>query len=266
MTIEVGAGGRSGWLRLPAQLTPMVGSQGAPAGLSVGVLALATDRVGVRDFERFLAPVEDIAVFVSRVPVSTLITPDTLGDMREHLTQATALLVPGSHLDAVVFSCTSGTVAVGVKQVSAAIERIRPGLPVHTPMEAGVKALRAVGARRIALLTPYLEPAADLVAGFFEAAGVHVASRATFALDGDPDMNRVSPQCLFEAGVACLAATPDADALFISCTGLFTSPVVERIEAAAGRPVVTSNQALAWDVLRTGGNASKLEGRGRLFR
>lgn len=41
--------------------------------------------------------------------------------------------------------------------------------------------------------------------------------------------------------------------------------VVEAIEVATGKPVVTSNQALAWDVLRGSGNASKLQGRGRLF-
>lgn len=249
------------WSRLPARFT----AEG-PSGLSVGMLALATDRVGVADFERFLAPVEGLSVFTSRVPIADVVTPASLATMRDHLAAAAALLVPGSGLDAVAFSCTSGTVAIGVETVRAAVASVRPGVPVHTPIEAGVRALGALGVRRIALLTPYLEAAGDLIAGFFEAHGVQISSRTTFALDGDRAMNRVSPDCLVDVGHRCLAETADAEALFISCTGLATAGVVEAIEAATGLPVVTSNQALAWDVLRGSGDASPLPGRGRLFR
>lgn len=249
------------WSRLPAEF-----SADGEAGLSVGMIALATDRVGVRDFERFLAPVDGVRVFTSRVPIAEVVTPASLAAMREHLAEAAARLVPGSPLDALAFSCTSGTVAIGIDEVRAAVAGARPGVPVHTPIEAGAKALDALGTRRIALLAPYLEPAGDLIAGFFEGQGIEVLSRATFALDGDRQMNRVTTECLIEAGRQCLAATPEAQALFISCTGLATANVVEAIEAATDKPVVTSNQALAWDVLRGCGNASKLQGRGRLFR
>lgn len=248
------------WSRLPAEFA----AEGE-AGLSVGMIALATDRVGVGDFERFLAPVDGVSVFTSRVPIAEVVTPASLAAMRDHLTEATARLVPGSPLDAVAFSCTSGTVAIGVENVHAAVARARPGLPVHTPIEAGARALDVLGVRRIALLAPYLEAAGNLISGFFETASVDVLSRATFALDGDRQMNRVTPQCLIAAGQQCLADTPEAQALFISCTGLATADVVEAIEVATGKPVVTSNQALAWDVLRGSGNASKLQGRGRLF-
>ena len=249
------------WSRLPAPL-----ASEAPSGLSVGVIALATDRVGVSDFERFLAPVAEVEVFSSRVPIAEVVTPATLAAMRDHLSEAAARLVPGSPLDAIAFSCTSGTVAIGQDNVRAAIESARPGIAVHTPIEAGAKALAALGVRRIALLTPYLEATGDLIAGFFEAGGVDVLSRTTFALDGDRQMNRVTPRGLIAAGRQCLADTPEAEGLFISCTGLATANVVEAIEAETGLPVVTSNQALAWDVLRGSGNASTLQGRGRLFR
>lgn len=251
--------GPARWTRLTAHLS-------RDDGLSVGMLALAPDRVGVRDFERFLAPVADLTVFVSRVPIAELVTPASLAAMRDHLAEATARLVPGSTLDAIAFSCTSGTVAIGVDRVREAVARARPGVPVHTPIEAGAKALAAVGARRIALLAPYLEPAGDLIAGYFAGEGIEVLSQATFALDGDRQMNRVAPECLIDAGRRCLAATPQAQALFISCTGLATADVVEAVEAATGLPVVTSNQALAWDVLRSAGRRQSLAGRGRLFR
>lgn len=252
---------RSGpsWSRLPAGLA-------SGDGLSVGMIALAPDRVGVRDFEAFLGPAPDVAVFATRVPMADVVTPDSLAAMREHLAEAAARLVPGSPLDAIAFSCTSGTAAIGIEAVRAAIGEARPGVPVHTPIEAGAKALEALGARRIALLAPYLEATGGLIADYFEAQGIEVLSRATFALDGDRQMNRVTPACLIEAGRGCIAATPGAQALFISCTGLATAQVVQSLEDAAGLPVVTSNQALAWDVLRGCGDMTKIEGRGRLFR
>jgi maleate isomerase len=55
------------------------------------------------------------------------------------------------------------------------------------------------------------------------------------------------------------------DALFISCTALRTAPIVARLEAALGLPVVTSNQALTWNMLRTGGHPGKCDGFGSLL-
>lgn len=253
--------GRSGvpWKRLSADFV-------SGEGLSVGMIALAPDRVGVRDFETFLAPVPGLSIFTTRVPLAEVVTPASLAAMREHLAEAARRLVPGSPLDAVAFSCTSGTVAIGIEAVRAAVGQARPGVPVHTPIEAGANALDVLGVRRIALLAPYLEAAGDLISGFFEESGIDVLSRATFALDGDRQMNRVSPDCLIAAGTECLAATPEAQGLFISCTGLATAGVIEAIEQATGLPVVTSNQALAWEVLRRAGDATVIEGRGRLFR
>jgi maleate isomerase len=128
-----------------------------------------------------------------------------------------------------------------------------------------VKALEALGTRRIALLTPYLDGPSNLIADFFATGGIDVVTRASFKLDGDPDMNRVAQECLVDAGRE-LGSHPDAEALFISCTGLRTRHVIEPLEALLDRPVVTSNQALAWDLARTAGVHDRVEGRGRLFR
>ena len=107
---------------------------------SFGVIALAPDRVGCLDFERFLCPLDGLAVFSTRVPLAATVTPESLAKMGDYLAFAASLLVPGSHLDAIAFSCTSGTVAIGTNRVRAAIGEGRPGIPVHTPIDAGVAA------------------------------------------------------------------------------------------------------------------------------
>lgn len=217
--------------------------------LALGMIMLATDRVSGRDVADFLGNDTGIDLFTTRVPMSAVATPETLVAMCDHLADAARVLVPGGRLDAIGFSCTSGSVAIGPKVVAQRIAEVWPGVPVTNPVDSAVELLTTLGARRIAVLVPYLQGPADLIYGYLEAAGFQITSRASFNLDGDPEMNRVSPDCLIENG-ARLADRADVDALFISCTGLRTFHVVKAIEATVGKPVVTSNQAHAWSLLR----------------
>lgn len=246
------------WDRLEAEL-----GAGPAARYSIGLLALATDRVGELDTRAFVAGLDGVEMFTTRVPMSTVVTPATLAAMGAHLEAAAGLLVPGSRLDVIGFSCTSGTVAIGCAAVAQAIRRARPGIAVTTPIEAGAEGLRRLGCRRISLLAPYRPATADLVSGYFEDQGFAIDRKATFDLDGDPDMNRVTAEDLIAAGRRLVH--PDSDALFISCTGLRTAPVIAALEDAIGRPVVTSNQALAWHALRLGHIRDRVAGKGRLF-
>lgn len=248
----------AGWERLEAKLGAGPGSR-----CSIGLLALATDRVGEPDTKEFLAGLDGVEIFTTRVPMSPIATPESLAAMGPHLEAAAGLLVPGSRLDVIGFSCTSGTVAIGCAEVAEAIRRARPGIAVTTPIEAGAEALRRLGCRRISLLAPYRPATADLVAGFFADQGFAIDAKATFDLDGDPDMNRVTGESLIAAAGRVLHA--DSDALFLSCTGLRTAPVIAAIEQAIGKPVVTSNQALAWHALRLVKVQDRVAGKGRLF-
>lgn len=248
----------AGWERIEARFGAGPGSR-----CSIGLLALATDRVGEPDTKEFLAGIEGVEVFTTRVPMSPVATPETLAAMGPHLEAAADLLVPGSRLDVIGFSCTSGTVAIGCAEVARAIRGARPGIAVTTPVEAGAEALKRLGCRRISLLAPYRPATADLVAGFFADQGFAIDARATFDLDGDPDMNRVTGESLIAAARRVLHG--DSDALFLSCTGLRTAPVVAAIEDAIGKPVVTSNQALAWRALRIAKVPDRVAGKGRLF-
>jgi maleate isomerase len=255
---ELGGRIAEAWQTLTPAYGPEIGQRA-----SIGLIALATDRAGAYDFEHYLRPVEGIAVFSTRLPMAPVATPETLAAMGPHMAEAARQLVPGSRLDVVAYSCTSGTVAVGLDKVRQAIRSVRPGIPVTTPVGDGASALKALGCRRISFLCPYRYETAELVTGFLRDQGFEIIRQATFNLDGDPDMNRVSSQCLIDAGRR--AFDPASEGLFISCTGLQTMPVVAALEQQLGKPVVTSNQALAWASLRAAGVDERLSGRGLLF-
>lgn len=237
---------------------------GLGAKASIGLIALSVDRASVADAQNWLAPFEDVELFVTRVPMDTVATAASLAAMGDHLTGAARNLVPESRLDAVIYSCTSGTVAVGIDRVHRAIASGRPGIPIVTPLEAAAKGLRLLGGERLSLLAPYHREACDLVAGHFEAEDFALDRCSTFALDGDLQMNRLSAAALKSA--ARDALHPASDALFISCTALRTAGIVADLEDTLGVPVVTSNQAMSWHALVEARYEGLGRGEGRLFR
>ena len=77
-------------------------------------------------------------------------------------------------------------------------------------------------------------------------------------------MANLPPDAILQGAIE--ADRAEADALFISCTAIRALDVVERIEQAIGKPVVTANQAMIWQSLRLSGCQTTVDGYGELLR
>ncbi|KIW20102.1 ectoine utilization protein EutA [Exophiala spinifera] len=212
----------------------------------VGLIVLATDHSVEPDFARLVSS-ERVGIFSTRVQYANPTTPDNLRKMAPRLTEAAALILPDEELDVVCFMCTSASVVIGNDAIRVAIQQAKPGVPVVTPTMAAVAGLRKLGARRISVLTPYTLETSEPMAAYFAAQGFSIESFTCLGLEDDRRMAELSRDTLIEEAVA--ATSPDADALFISCTALRSASVVAKIEARINRPVVSSNQASAWACL-----------------
>ena len=233
-----------------------------PLAKRIGLVVLATDHTTEPDFQRILSG-RGIGIYVARIAYANPTTPDNLRRMQPALEGGAALLLPGEALDAICFSCSSASVVIGDAEVEAAIAVAKPDVPVVTPPLAAVRGLRAMGASRISVLTPYTVETSRPMAAYFTAHGFHVASFTCLGFEDDREMARIPPSALVELSRA--ATAPDAEALFVSCTALRAAGVAAAIEAAIGRPVVTSNQASAWNCLRLCGMSSPEPHLGRLL-
>lgn len=235
-----------------------------PAGAlpRLGLILLATDLTTERDAARLIRP-DEAGLHATRVAYCNPTTPENLRGMAPGLAAAAALLVPGEPLAAIYYSCTSASVVIGEAAVREAIRTARPGVPVVTPTVAARTALEALGARRIAILTPYLPETTRPIAAHFAGAGFEVVKTSCLGLGDDRDMARVTGDAILAA--AREADDPAADALFISCTALPALDVVARAEAALRKPVVTSNQASIWQMRHFAGLDAPVNGFGQLF-
>jgi maleate isomerase len=213
----------------------------------VGLIILATDHTTEPDFHRMVAS-EDIGVYVSRIPYANPTTPDNLRAMQPTLTRGASYLLPEEDLDAICYSCMSASVVIGDDAVTAAITEAKPGSAVVTPADASARALTALRARKISILTPYIEETSRPVADYLAKRGFDITAITCLGLADDREMARISPASLVE--LARDAITDDADALFISCTAVRAALAATEIERQIGRPLVSSNLASVWRCLR----------------
>ncbi|MFO0995088.1 MAG: aspartate/glutamate racemase family protein [Alphaproteobacteria bacterium] len=245
------------WSQLPAALDD------GPAGrAAIGLIVLGNDATIEPELNRILAR-DGVGVYAHRIALGPDFSVESIRRLEGALAEAAGMIMPDDRLDVVAFGCTSCTMAIGQARVAERIREARPGTEVTEPVSAALAAFKALGMTRIGLLTPYPHDVNKVAAEFLESQGLTVAAKAGFLRRADYDIARVTPDSIAEAAIELGKAA--VDGIFISGTGLRASSVIARIEAAAGKPVVASNQALAWHCLRLAGAKAPLDGYGRLF-
>ena len=235
---------------------------GPAARAAIGLIVLANDQSIESEVRAFL-PEQGIGLFASRIPYGIEATIETTLEMADKIPGIAAQILPQEHLDVIAFGTTGGTMVIGEETVLANLEAGRPGVAYTTPITAAVTGLRALGVNRLALLTPYPPEVNQVVGNFIAGRGFDIVRAGSFHRAGDAEFVRVPPSAIRQTAIELGQA--DVDAVFVSCTALRASPVLTDIEEAIGKPVVTSNQALAWHCLRLAGCDDRLPGRGRLL-
>jgi maleate isomerase len=234
-------------------------------GPSAGSCAASDDQPGIGvvapfdfalDRELWRWAPDDVSLYLTRLPFFT--TPVTvemavaIGDRRALRRATRDVLTPRPGV--VTFACTSGSF-VGGATGEYVLRRtmLEAGAPtVSTTSGALVEALQLLGIRRLAVATPYIDAVTDRLASFLGEHEVETVARQGLGLLGN--IWRVS----YDEVVRIVRAVdrPDADALFISCTNLPTYDVIDPLEHALGKPVVTANQVTMWAALRAIGRAA----------
>ena len=232
----------------------------APNG-RIGLVALATDLNTEADLRR-MAP-GGVEIFTNRVHNRNPTTVENLMAMAPDITRAAGGILPGVSLDVLIYACTSGTAVIGESEVIKLLQTGRGDLPCTNPVTAAMAALASLEARKISILTPYIEPVNRELGEFFRGRGIEVINIYGFGIESDTDMTGVSHDSIFDAAVT--ACHKDADLLFISCTALRSAQVIQKIETKLGKPVITSNQTSIWHALKLLKRPFEVSGFGCLF-
>ncbi|MDH3452024.1 MAG: aspartate/glutamate racemase family protein [Gammaproteobacteria bacterium] len=230
---------------------------------SIGVIVLASDQTIEHEF-RLLLDLPGVAFYESRIYCDNIVTPESLSAMEPKIGPSAALILPGMPLDVVAFGCTSASMIIGESRVFEKIQRVRPGAKCTTPVTAAFAAFEALGAKRIAILTPYREDVNERVRQYVESRGYDVRAIGSFNEEDDSRAARIELRYIRDAAVV-LGRQADVDMVFVSCTSLRLATIAAEIEAEIGKPVSSSNHALAWHCLRLGGVEDVQPGFGKLY-
>ncbi len=246
------------------QNLPFTLDDGIGARARIGLIVLATDHTIEHEWRSLLA-IPGVAFYESRIFNASAITPETLAGMERDLTAATAVIRPGQAMDVVAYGCTSGAMVIGEDKVAARVREARPGIAVTTPIGAAIAGMKALSCQRVALLTPYIDRINRMMRDYMLARDLAVPAMGSFNHEEDNEVARIDAASV-QAAALEIGRHPEVDGVFVACTSLRVAALVEDLEAELGKPVTSSNHAMAWHALRLAGVSEPFAGRGRLFR
>ena len=149
--------------------------------------------------------------------------------------------------DAVVLAHTAVSYLTGFANEPALLSRLRrhAGSRAFTAADAIEAALRHLGVQRLALATPYPETISNAGRAYWQAAGFDIVAHQR--LD-TPNIYDETEDRAYE--LARSADATSAQVLLISGTGLPTAGIIDRLEHALQKPVITSQTATLWHALQ----------------
>jgi maleate isomerase len=165
--------------------------------------------------------------------------------------------------DVIVLAHTATSYYLGREGEADLLGRLErsTGRRVITAFGSVLRALERLGVRRIALGAPYSAETTLQGKAHLEAHGFEVVNFAN--LPGVTNIYGETPERAY--GLARSVDREEAEAAFLSGTGMPTLPVLELLEHDLGKPVISSASAMMWHALRLAGVRQPILGYGGLL-
>lgn len=215
----------------------------------VGLLIPSSNSVMEVDFYRNLP--HDATVHTGRMyMVDTTVEGESR--MLDEFTMPAAEAVGTARPHVTVFGCTSAGALRGKdydRDLCARIGEVTGSTPVSV-IESVNHALRATYAKRVAVITPYIDDLNQRIRASIEAEGIEVSAMHGMGISNNFDIATVSPQEIYDFVTSNLGARVPGEALFISCTNFNAMSALSLLKVAYDVPIVTSNLAALQAVKR----------------
>lgn len=160
-------------------------------------------------------------------------------------------MISGVRPDVVLYGCTSATLTHGPSFDAELAQQIKSESGALSLTAAGslIAAIKALGATKVGFSSPYLGEINAQAMDFLAQNGIETVRCADVGRKlGNYGQGELTPDEVYE--LACQADHPQAQAIILSCTDMRSVEAVDRIEATLGKPVVTSNQAMMFCLMR----------------
>jgi maleate cis-trans isomerase len=228
----------------------------------IGLLLPSSNTTQEPEFVRILP--DGFTLHVARLPLRT-VDADATARVVEDIESESRKLADAD-VDAIVLAATAPSSRNGINYDRELIRRIEAASGRHatTASTALVQALTVLDVQRLAIAAPWNDTVNTMAAAFIEASGFAVVGQRAMGHVANLEIGLLKQQTAFELGLA--VDLPAAQAVMLACGNWSTLGIVEPLEAAIGKPVLTTNQVSLWAVLRLMGHLAPIFGWGRLLR
>lgn len=197
---------------------------------------------------------EDRFIFHSSRMRMTHVTPEQLRRMNAQTERASQELAD-ARPDIVASACLVAIMAQGPgyhctaeDEITAALREAGAQAPVVSSAGALLSGIEALGARRVAVVTPYMKELTTLVNGYIEDTGIEVVDSVSLEVPDNLDVARLNPDDLRDHWKR-LDLT-GADAIVLSaCVQMPSLSAIQHVENESGLPVLSAATATTYRIL-----------------
>ena len=171
-------------------------------------------------------------------------------------------------VDVIMWACTSASFVFGwegAKQQAASLQE-SAGVPASSTSLAFAEALDVVAIDRVAIAASYPDGVAQLFKDFLVRSGREVLHLGSLGIMSGAEVSTVGKEEVLRLILA--NDHPDAQAILVPDTALHTAGLIDDLEDAVQKMVLTANQVTMWQALRLAAHPHPYVqlGMGSLFR
>ena len=216
---------------------------------SLGLIVLKSDETIEQEFRSIID--NDISLLHSRIPCHPKVTPETLSQMEIDLPTAAELLPTTARYDVIGYACTSASTIIGTDKVKSLIQSKHTNTQVTDPIDSVIKGMKKLNCKKIAFVSPYSATVTEVLKNYLEKQSFQITDIICFNEDNDSIVAKISEHDTLRAIIDVNDSSNDA--VFASCTNLKTFNIINEAEKSIKKPVISSNLALAWNMLNISG-------------
>lgn len=182
-----------------------------------------------------------------------------------------ALELSDARVDVMGYACLVAIMSMGLGYHRASEKRLHQctvdnGAPTPIVTSAGalVEGLKVIGAKKVAILTPYMKPLTQLVIDYIEHEGIEVVDSISLEIADNLEVGSQDPRAPIE--ITKKLNTANVDAIVASaCVQMPSLASIQAIEERTGLPVISSSVATTYFMLKELGLEAAVPGFGALF-
>lgn len=218
---------------------------------------------GSYEFE-VMAP-EGVTCIDARAMVRSVKVEELLKAQKDAVNEALKLAT--AHPTVINYIATATCFVLGNEGEAALVRAMEEatGIPCTAGGIAVVDAIKSFGAKKIICYTPYVPEVAQVEKTYFQNAGLEVIGQLDKHFANPTDINHVDPLRILADIVHLYDEHPDAEAVF--CVGgcFRTVGIIGDIEKIIGIPVIGTQQANMWKMLKMASIGDQMPQFGRLL-